>query len=431
MYTIGNGTTAELQEYNLTTPLELNSITIMEDFLTHPANVDTQEHVLNLLVNDLTVNSGGEINVEGKGYAIANGTKNMGTGESGGGYGGVGGAGTIEGFGVSYGSETIPVDLGSGSGTLGLGGGLVKAQINNVLTIDGNISADGRKGAYHGGGGAGGTVLFTTDQFHGTGMITADGGSALTTYNGCEEFDPSCTPSGYTSYGGGGGGGRIAVYYQDSNIIGDHFLLPENGSITKNDSDPITMTNNDPFGGRSGTRTGTFDGDLGTLYPAFPDHYEITGNSTQVAGTSQEQMNLADNNGNPFFVTDDKDFDFSASTVNASPNGTEPIIDDKNDNPIVIGNATPLSLVNGTVFTDMTLCKTETAEIETNDGFFDTFADQSYDLDVTVTESTPDETQTTIDTLVNPLPAGNNVDVVVTPKDASGNQQQLQVQPQI
>ncbi len=419
--TIGNGTTVELQEYNLTTPLELNSITINSGgLLTHPANVDTQEHVLNLLVNDLTVNSGGEINVEGKGYAIANGP-GAGTGESGGGYGGVGGVGTNGVPGISYGSETIPVDLGSGAGSVGIGGGLVRAQVNNILTIDGNVSANGTKGAYHGGGGAGGTVLFTTDQFEGAGFISADGGNALTCNAGCEEGDVGCESCSYPSYGGGGGGGRIAIYYQDSNIIGDHFLLPGNGSITHLDSNPISMFANEPLGGLSGSRAGTFDGSLGTLYLGFPDHYEIDGSASQEAGTTQTiNVTLADNNGNPFIITDDKNLVFSGANV--SENGIAPTIEDKNNNSIAFGNSTSLMLSDGVVATDMTLYKAEDAEIETNDGFLDTFGDQAHDLDVNVFASVFNPDETTIDTVQNPVQAGNNVDVVVTPKDAYANQ---------
>ena len=66
--------------------------------------------------------------------------------------------------------------------------------MDNTLTVDGTVSADGdRYIGGHAGGGSGGSVWIIAPTLAGSGSITADGGI------------------GYAAEGGGGGGGRIAL----------------------------------------------------------------------------------------------------------------------------------------------------------------------------------------------------------------------------
>ncbi len=131
---------------------------------------------------------------------------------SGGGYGGQGGQGAypacsgevVEG-GLPYGSLEEPMDLGSGGGNQGgAGGGAVRIDVVNTLTLNGLISANGKDGQNRkSGGGSGGSIYVKTNVLRGSGSITANGGQGYP--DGC---------------GGGGAGGRIAVCSQSDNFTG-------------------------------------------------------------------------------------------------------------------------------------------------------------------------------------------------------------------
>ena len=80
------------------------------------------------------------------------------------GHGGRGGRGSgVTNTGYPYGSLFVPDDRGCkggdghGTGTGGLGGGIIKLKINN-LQNDGTVSAIGQNGKSNGGGGSGGAV---------------------------------------------------------------------------------------------------------------------------------------------------------------------------------------------------------------------------------------------------------------------------------
>jgi uncharacterized repeat protein (TIGR01451 family) len=174
---------------------------------------------LNLTVSNLTIEPGGSINVDGKGYGPASGPgKGISSGSymggSGAGYGGNGGAASngLAG-GTAYGSLTMPTDLGSGggngySGAGGAGGGAIKLYVSGTLTVNGTISANGKNGGTGrwgaGGGGSGGSIYIITDTLSGNGTISACGGIGATGYYGS----------------GGGGGGRIAIYYTSNTYAG-------------------------------------------------------------------------------------------------------------------------------------------------------------------------------------------------------------------
>ncbi|MEA3515144.1 MAG: putative metal-binding motif-containing protein [Nanoarchaeota archaeon] len=175
----------------------------------------------NITSINLTIDSGGAINADQKGYPSqtgpGNGTTNTGSNRGGGGacYSGNGG----NGYGTTsncntYGSLTEPTDLGSGGGkgynyAGGAGGGRVFLNITDTLIANGLITANGGVGVASsigcGGGGSGGSIYLITDNFEGNGSITSEGG------NGAHSQED----------GGGGSGGRIAIYYNTKAHIGN------------------------------------------------------------------------------------------------------------------------------------------------------------------------------------------------------------------
>jgi hypothetical protein len=169
---------------------------------------------IRIACTNLLIETGGEINADGKGYLVANGpgkapSSGASNNNGGGGHGGRGGdetqTTTSGGAGVEYGSTNAPMAPGSGGArwasspyptTNGCGGGAIRIEAANV-TVNGAVLARGVIGAPYDGGGAGGSVYITCSVFAGTnGVIRVDGGN------------------GGANYGGGGaGGGRIALSY--------------------------------------------------------------------------------------------------------------------------------------------------------------------------------------------------------------------------
>ena len=159
-----------------------------------------------MILGNVDVAAGGAIAVDAKGFAQTSGPgagQSVAGSGSGAGYGGLGGASaTAAPGGTNYGSAQQPVDQGSGggfgSGTLyggSEGGGAIRLNVGGVLTVDGQLSANGNWGLQdNSGGGSGGSIWVTAGTLVGNGQITADGGEG-------------------ELYGGGGGaGGRIAIY---------------------------------------------------------------------------------------------------------------------------------------------------------------------------------------------------------------------------
>ncbi len=158
---------------------------------------------IDLIVNDLIVDSTSSISVDGAGYPSGQGP-GKGNNKGGGGYGGKGAAscwGNSYG-GPSYGSAIVPIDLGSGGGVQG--GGAIKLTVLDAFTLNGSVTANGKDGN---GGGSGGSIYIITKDLSGSGSMIANGGSGY-------------IPSYPNNCDGGGGGGRIAVYYQTSTFAG-------------------------------------------------------------------------------------------------------------------------------------------------------------------------------------------------------------------
>ncbi|MBN1511470.1 MAG: immunoglobulin domain-containing protein [Phycisphaerae bacterium] len=189
-----------------------NSLTVANGgTLTHSANTSARQHWMDLVIaTNLTLNSGCEIDVTGRGYTA---TYGPGAGSSdsdgssgGGGHGGNGGDSSTAAGGPANDLTHAPYDLGSGGGAGivnaigGTGGGAVRLQVAGTLTLEGDIHADGTNGlrGYYnrgGGGGAGGSISLEADTIVGSGTLSADGGNSL----------------GTAGSSAGGGGGRIAL----------------------------------------------------------------------------------------------------------------------------------------------------------------------------------------------------------------------------
>jgi hypothetical protein len=156
---------------------------------------------VSIQAGNVTVAAGGAISADGQGYIVGQGPGAGVAGwggwpSGGGGYGGNGGTSDIgSSGGGTYGSELLPVDLGSGAGNAssaggGNGGGAIELSVAQTLTLDGTITAAGLTGNS---GGSGGSILIMANNLAGGGSIQADGGAG-------------------GGGGGAGGGGRIAVF---------------------------------------------------------------------------------------------------------------------------------------------------------------------------------------------------------------------------
>ena len=185
-------------------------------------NLDTNysnDIPLTLNAANITVQSNGSINSNGKGYGSSTGPGEGPDGSgsyhegAGAGHGGLGGVGYgVIGSGTSYGDFTNPTTLGSGGGISstylgGAGGGAVKINATTSMVLNGILSANADNGIgatmTASGGGSGGSILLTASQLTGNGEIQAIGGNG----------------GGSAGYGsaGGGGGGRIALNVPTSN----------------------------------------------------------------------------------------------------------------------------------------------------------------------------------------------------------------------
>ena len=194
-------------------------VAILTGTLTHTNNLATSTNSLGvwtpnarvqIVCSNLTVNSTGSINVNGKGYGGGklNNTDGYGPGRGvgagsagGGGYGGV--AGRAAGlYGQTYGDAAVPEQPGSGGGggmtdsiPGGNGGGVVRIEASGAVNVLGTISANGLgRNRHYSGGGSGGSVYITCKILAGSGTVSANGETT-------------------GAQGGAGGGGRISILY--------------------------------------------------------------------------------------------------------------------------------------------------------------------------------------------------------------------------
>jgi len=173
-----------------------------------------QNYTLRISANNALIDSSSSIDVTGKGYAGASGSygggQQVGFGPGGGGYNdfygkpaGYGGQGAdgnyTDNYGKPYGLPEDPNDLGSGgstgnNGSGAAGGGLIRMNIADTFTLDGNLVANGYKNVLTRGSGSGGGIKVSAEKILGSGGISASnpGGAEL-------------------NYSNGSGGGRVAL----------------------------------------------------------------------------------------------------------------------------------------------------------------------------------------------------------------------------
>ena len=221
--TLGGGAgkvTLYLQNWD--TALNADSVTVgAKGVLTVPSYfLDTEmSNRVYVTCRDFTLEAGGAISMNGKGWRCKTSTSVKGAGP-GGGYSNRGGAshGGYGGLGYGfystppaiYGSVEAPLDPGSGGGrdgggyndSLGHGGGAVRIAATGAVRLWGTIKADGFPGQNGSitGGGSGGSIYISSGTFDGTNVISACGGRLPTSAN----------------HTGGGGGGRISITWTDT-----------------------------------------------------------------------------------------------------------------------------------------------------------------------------------------------------------------------
>lgn len=211
--------TGTLMTSNWLTAVRADIITIKKNGeLTcgHPFESTEPSNRVWIVCRDLTVESGGKINVNDKGYKYLNGP-GKGAEECGASYGGHGGGGWISArtpLPKIYGDAKNPLEPGSGGSYTGgdlssscRGGGAVLIEASGTVTVNGAITACSTTEGFgsNDGMGSGGSVLIRTKRFKGSGgSILANGANGRTNWNTSEA-------SGDQSMAGGGG--RISIQY--------------------------------------------------------------------------------------------------------------------------------------------------------------------------------------------------------------------------
>jgi streptogramin lyase len=221
----------------------------------------TAESLTVNLMGALAVESGGAIDVSGRGYGASKSYPGATTpgGDTGGSHLGYGGF-NVSPLGSTYGSVSRPSEAGGGAGGDDPGGGVIRIVAGSV-SVDGAVRANGGAAGGRASGG-GGSVWVTTGAFGGGGSIEARGGDAV----------------GF----GTGGGGAIAVEYTSTSGSVLSNLIARTGS-------PSTRSQ---FGG-AGTvllkgPSSTY-GDLTVINKGIsgqPTALPSLGNGTAQAGTS-------------------------------------------------------------------------------------------------------------------------------------------------
>jgi len=138
-----------------------------------------------ITANHVTIAYSLSLSTDGLGFGLGDGPGAGGSSgyrTGGGGHGGYGGQGTnSDAFGgASYGSVYQPVSLGSGAGSLplgGVGGGAIRLVVSNTLTLQGSISVNGISATHTECDGAGGSIWIQVGVITGAGAIRANGGN--------------------------------------------------------------------------------------------------------------------------------------------------------------------------------------------------------------------------------------------------------------
>ena len=176
-------------------PFSIDGSLFVTGTVSHTQVTAASTNLLDLSVSgDMTVASGGAIDVSNNGWGAKSGPG----GATADGMGGVH-AGMVPGSSKhAYGSIVCPTNHGSGGGAVS-GGGVVRLTVGGMFTLDGTIKAYASNNN-GGGNGSGGSVWVTAGELAGAGSIDAKGGS----YG----FHATVSPLA----GAGGTGGRISIW---------------------------------------------------------------------------------------------------------------------------------------------------------------------------------------------------------------------------
>jgi len=180
--------------------------------------------------DELFIGLTGKIVGSGSGYPVpssqanrADGGPGSGNKQQGASHGGAGKSNafnSIVGQGAGYGSYMWPTTMGSsGCCSNGRGGAAIVLDISKTFTHDGQIESKGQVAYTDHGSGAGGSILITTPNIHGSGTLNVNGGDA-----------PNRWYNGGWVWGRGGGGGRIAVHCQSSSWTGQATAYATDGA---------------------------------------------------------------------------------------------------------------------------------------------------------------------------------------------------------
>ncbi len=307
------GSSGSLIQKNFTAQTITGTLTINSGgILQHEENTTTEAYKVDITAATITINSGGTVDVNARGYQGDQGFKGHtnvggeghnghGTGKglngnlvafnsgSGAGHGGAGGANndsTPEAGGAAYCTGTNPATIGSGGGGSGNsptagkggdGGGLIRLTSTGNITIAGSILANGgageEDGGNDGGGGSGGGIyIYGGAITANTGTVEAKGGAA-----------------GNGNSGGGGGGGCI-FYSYTSNAYAS-FPHSETGGVGINNGSAGTYNTTqrtptvafssatgDSLESANGTVTVNLSSSTGSDVTV---HYSVAGTATQ------------------------------------------------------------------------------------------------------------------------------------------------------
>ena len=216
----------ELAQYGTSTKTISGTLAVNSGgYLTHGGNIDSQVNELDLSVATFTLDSGGVVYLNGKGYIVKTTVGGNGfgpgfghgsgaTGGAGGALGGDGGDGAsgLDPGGTGYCDVTNPSTIGSagGSGSGGAngggsGGGLFMLTASSAVTLNGKILAEGGVGINtNGAGGAGG------------GVKVDSAGAIVGTP---QSFSVAGGNSAGGTGDGGGGGGCVYLEYATTNSV--------------------------------------------------------------------------------------------------------------------------------------------------------------------------------------------------------------------
>ena len=276
--------------------------------------------------------------------------------------------------GTSDGTFHLTVTAGAGSGT----NSIISASPSPVVT--------------------GNQVTITVsayDQYDN--QITTGGAAVTLSVNGSNSATPSVTDNLNGTY---------TATYIPTHAGEDQITGTINSSAIQKDTD--------------GTSDGTFHLTV-NAGGGSASHFEITGSATQVAGTYSAITITAYDTYENIITAYAGDHALTFSGANDSPDGTHPRVKDKDNADVNFSSAATLTFTAGVATTDMSLYKTETAEIETTDGTYTTTASPDYDLNVSVTQAAVDPSKASISASPSPATAGDEVTITVTAIDLYGN----------